>query len=294
MDYYLVLDLEMCMVKGSAKKKMHGMTQEIIQIGAVLLNKENHIIDEFSTYVKPEFGKLNDFISELTGITEDKLEEASCLRTALMKFVQWIGDRDVTVLSWSDSDYYQLIREMRVKKIKHHKIQDLLDEWLDFQKSFDDMLGLHRQYALEDAMEIGHIRPIGRMHDGLCDAYNTARILAKIQRQPAFQLSFVPIVEYAEEIEHLNFSMGKLFTPEIMAQLTQVNSEVKELPETEKEEKTNNTWSIYRRLIGWFKGADAVTDENWNKHLFQKEMKRMDFRDKVYAIFTPARVAEEM
>ena len=68
MDYYLVLDLEMCMVKGSAKKKMHGMTQEIIQIGAVLLNKENHIIDEFSTYVKPEFGKLNDFISELTGI----------------------------------------------------------------------------------------------------------------------------------------------------------------------------------------------------------------------------------
>ncbi len=294
MDYYLVLDLEMCMVKGSAKKKMHGMTQEIIQIGAVLLNKENHIVDEFSTYVKPEFGKLNDFISELTGITEDKLEEASCLRTALMKFVQWIGDRAVTVLSWSDSDYYQLIREMRVKKIKHHKIQDLLDEWLDFQKSFDDMLGLHRQYALEDAMEISYIRPIGRMHDGLSDAYNTARLLAKIQRQPAFQLSFVPIVEYAEEIEHLNFSMGELFTPEIMAQLTKVNSEVEELPETEKEEKTKNTWSIYRRLIGWIKGVDAANDENWNKHLFQREMKRMDFRDKVYAMFTPARAAEEM
>ncbi|MGI6500599.1 MAG: exonuclease domain-containing protein [Anaerostipes sp.] len=294
MENYLVLDLEMCMVKGANKKKMHGMTQEIIQIGAVMLNNENHIVDDYCTYVKPEFGKLNDFISELTGITEDKLEAAPCLRSAIMKFVEWIGDRKVTVLSWSDSDYFQLIREMRVKKIKHHSVQDLLDEWLDFQKSFDDMLGLHRQYALEDAMEIGRIRPIGRMHDGLNDAYNTARLLAKIQRQPSFQLEFVPIVEYAEEIEHLSFRMGELFTPEIMIQLAKTNYQVEGADETEAPEKENNKWSIYRRIIGWMKGADAVTDENWNKYLFQKEMKHLDLRDSVHAMFTAHKLAEEM
>lgn len=294
MEHYLVLDLEMCMVKGAAKKKMHGMTQEIIQIGAVMMNNENHIVDDFCIYVKPEYGQLNDFITELTGITKDKLEAAPNLRTAIMKFIEWIGERKVTVLSWSDSDYYQLIREMRVKKIKHHNMQDLLDEWLDFQKSFDDMLGLHRQYALEDAMEIGRIRPIGRMHDGLSVAYNTARLLAKIQRQPSFQLEFVPIVEYAEEIEHLSFRMGELFTPEILAQLAEENSPSEEVAELETPVEKKSTWSIYRRMIGWLKGADTVTDENWNKYLFQKEMKHLDMRDKLHALFTTHRLAEEM
>lgn len=291
MDNYLVLDLEMCMVKGAAKKKMRGMKQEIIQIGAVMLNHENHIVDDYCTYVRPEFGKLNDFISGLTGITEDKLEAAPCLKTAIVEFAEWIGDRKVTVLSWSDSDYYQMIREMKVKKIKHHKIQDLFEEWRDFQKSFGDMLGQHKQYALEAAMQIGRIQPVGRMHDGLCDAYNTARLLAKIQRQSSFQLKFVPIVEYAEEVEHLSFRMGELFTPEIMAQLAAINSQ-DEIPETEVPREPKSTWTIRRRIIGWIKGADAVTDENWNKYLFQKEMTYLDWRDKVHAMFEICRLVQ--
>lgn len=167
MDYYLVVDLEMCMVKGAAKKKMRGMTNEIIQIGAVMLNKENHIVDDFSVYVKPEFGKLNKFITDLTGITEENLDNAPVLRAALIRFANWIGERKVVATSWSDSDYHQLMHETRIKKIKDHRIQTLLDEWVDFQRSFDKMLCLRKQFSLEAALEIGRVQPMGRMHDGL-------------------------------------------------------------------------------------------------------------------------------
>lgn len=96
MKQYVVVDLEMCMVKGTGMKKMKGMRHEIIQIGAVLLNDSYHITDEYVTYVKPEFGKLDDFISDLTGIAESDLEKVPTLRGALMKLAAWIGNRDVT------------------------------------------------------------------------------------------------------------------------------------------------------------------------------------------------------
>lgn len=281
MKYYLVIDLEMCMVKGSAKKKMKGEKQEIIQIGAVMLDQKHRIIDEFSSFVKPEYGKVDEFIENLTGITQDVVDQAPILRSVLMKFADWIGERQATVLSWSDSDYHQLKNEMRIKKIKHHKIQDLLDSWVDFQRSFDQMLGLKNQYALEDAMNISRLQVMGRMHDGLCDAYNTARLFIKVHRQSAFSFELVPICEYAEQVQHLSFSMGELFTPELLAQINVI-------PEEEPQEAKSvdeKQWSIWRRIYKFFKGQIAADDEHWNKLLFTTEMRKLDMVDTFKSLF---------
>lgn len=281
MKYYLVIDLEMCMVKGIAKKKMRGEKQEIIQIGAVMLDHKRHIIDEFSSFIKPEYGRIDDFIEKLTGITQKDVEHAPILRSVLMIFASWIGEREVTVLSWSDTDYHQLQNEMRVKKIKHHKIQDLLDGWVDFQRSFDKMLGSKNQYALEDAMNISRLQIIGRMHDGLCDAYNTARLFIKIHRQSTFSFELVPICEYADQVEHLSFSMGELFTPELLAQINSVPEE----ENAEMEIVNEKQWSIWRRIYKFFKGQIAADDENWNKILFTIEMKKLDAVDMFRNLF---------
>lgn len=281
MKHYLVIDLEMCMVKGSAKKKMKGEKQEIIQIGAVMMDQKHRIIDEFSSFVKPEYGKVDEFIENLTGITQDVVDQAPILRSVLMKFADWIGERQATVLSWSDSDYHQLQNEMRVKKIKHHKIQDLLDGWVDFQRSFDQMLGLKNQYALEDAMNISRLQAMGRMHDGLCDAYNTARLFIKVHRQSAFSFELVPICEYAEQVQPLSFSMGELFTPELLARINVVPEE--ELQETKTVEERQ--WSIWRRIYKFFKGQIAADDEHWNKLLFTTEMRKLDLVDILKSLF---------
>lgn len=272
---YLIVDFEMCILKGNVRKKMGGEKQEIIQIGAVMFDKKYQITDKFSSYVKPKYGMIDAFIEELTGIRQEDVEEAPELASVLMKFLEWIADRNVMVLSWSDSDYHQLKKEMRFKKIKSHKIQDLLDRWVDFQYSFDKMLGLKNQFALESAMRISHVPIIGRKHDGLCDAYNAARLFVKIHRQSAFQLELVPICEYAEDTKHLSFKLGDLFTPELLSQISQID-EKQERCEPELLEKE---WSIWRKIYSFFKGKDAVTDENWNKFLFAAEMKKLDLID---------------
>lgn len=278
--HYLVMDLEMCGVKGSSRKKMHGERHEIIQIGAVLLDEKYHIVDEFSSYVQPEYGEVDEFIENLTGISQEMVAAAPKLRAVIMRLGNWLAGRKAIVLSWSDSDYHQLQKEMRIKKIKHHVIQDLFDEWSDFQRSFDRMLGLKNQYALEDAMKISRVAFMGKMHDGLCDAYNTARLFGKVKRQSVFQLELVPIATYAEAVKPLSFSMGELFTSEILSQIKADAPEESQVVEKSPQKE----WSFWRKLYAFFKGKNTVTDEHWNKLLFTAEMRKLDIADKIRAI----------
>lgn len=287
---YLIVDFEMCMVKGSNKKKMCGEKHEIIQIGAVMINAKQQIVDEFSSYVKPEYGKIDSFIEGLTGIGQESIEDAPNLRAALMHLVMWVANREVTVLSWSDSDYYQLQKEMRIKKIKHHKIQDWLDGWVDFQRSFDKMLGLKNQYALEDALHISRIQSIGRAHDGLCDAYNTARLFIKLHRQNAFHFELVPICQYEQSVNHLSFSIGEIFTPELLAQ---INDNFEEM-EPSGEPRMDNNWSVWRKVYSFLKGQLAASDENWNKIIFSNEMRKLDFADGFRKFFSRNNFVEDM
>ncbi len=82
MCYYVVVDLEMCRVP-KAQRKLYRYKNEIIQIGAALMDSDLNIIDTFSEYVKPEYGFLDSFISKLTGITVINLENARNLEEVL-------------------------------------------------------------------------------------------------------------------------------------------------------------------------------------------------------------------
>lgn len=52
----IVIDVEMCRVQRRSGR--FPLKNEIIQIGAVMLDEAYHTVDEFSTYVRPEFGKV--------------------------------------------------------------------------------------------------------------------------------------------------------------------------------------------------------------------------------------------
>ncbi|MCP1110416.1 hypothetical protein [Ohessyouella blattaphilus] len=140
-------------------------------------------------------------------------------------------------------------------------------------------------------MEIGRVQPIGRRHDGLCDAYNTARLLAKVQRQTALQLEFVPITSYYEQIESLSYSMEELITPELLAQIDSLEAE----PELEEEMTCTQEedWSLFRKGCGFIWGQEAVADENWHKILFRLEMRRLDMIDYLKALFVKDKLLEE-
>ena len=103
MSSYVVVDLEMCRVPKGMIREMFGSGNELIQIGAVLLDDSLEIADTFMTLVSPEYGIVDTYIEELTGITSSDVKTAPSTQTALESFVSWLPD-DATLVSWSEHD----------------------------------------------------------------------------------------------------------------------------------------------------------------------------------------------
>ena len=211
----LVIDFEMCEVdKNLYSKAGVYLDHEIIQIGACILNSKNKITEEYSAYVKPHYGQITPFITELTGILEMDVEKAPELPKALRKFCEWLRGKEVIPCSWSDTDLTQLSFEMEQKGIRNEEIQGMLDNWVDIQKSYDELVHSPRSTALERAMKAEGVRPEGRQHDGCADAHNTALLIAELRKQKK-ELSLEPVnqsVEYtdtADEEEETAF--GSIF-----------------------------------------------------------------------------------
>ncbi len=275
---YLVIDLEMCNVKGrAAKKSKFYLSHEIIQIGAVVLDENNRISDEFNSYVKPEYGKLDGFIKDLTGIREEQLEAAPGLRGAIDRLDKWMNGRDLTAASWSEEDLFQLSQEMRQKRIRNHRIEKLFDNWIDMQKSFCDMLSEPKAISLQNALELASIRPTGQFHNGLSDASNTALLFAKIAKQERYRMEMTPLQKNDEE-QRLSYTLGELFTQEMLDSIDAAGEEHGE--ESEKTKEPKERFSIYRFVCRLVYGNEMVAGSEWEKLKFRHFMKLVDLKER--------------
>lgn len=208
---YLVIDLEMCGVPQMYRTGKYKYSNEIIQIGAVLLDQKFMQADTFCQYVHPEYGALDHFISALTGIENKQLKHALPLKEVLHMLIDWIGGRRYKVYAWSENDYCQLAREIRCKEIEDPDIKDFMDQgkWLDYQEIFGRRYKFSRAIGLDEALMLCDIEPDGKFHNGLDDAVNTAKIIEKLEMNPEFQIQ-----NYEQGTnmppEHLKFSIGDL------------------------------------------------------------------------------------
>ncbi len=207
---YVVIDLEMCKVHKSYAWKDYHYANEIIQIGAVMLNEHYEQVGEFSSYVCPQYGKIDHFIENLTGIRGSDVRHAPSLGDVLRSMRLWIGNKDVIFYSWSDMDYFQIRGEILAKGYDETEMNMLLNQanWIDYQKVLKDRFDMSRILSLSDALTIAELDPEGRAHDGLDDAYNTARIIAKIEMNPDYQFTIEKLSE--KELTPLCTSLGDL------------------------------------------------------------------------------------
>lgn len=171
---HIFVDFEMCMVPKKAAPEPH-MHFEIIQFGAVMLDDKLNFIEEFSAFVKPQYGELTADMTLLTGITDNMLEDQGGFVKVFSEFLKWIGDDDYKIYSWSVNDFLQLKNETR---IKHFPIKQtgIFENWVDFQKIFTKAARLPHNPALGKALEMMEIEFVGSKHFADADAYNTARL----------------------------------------------------------------------------------------------------------------------
>lgn len=207
---YAVVDLEMCRVPYGARKGKYRWANETIQIGAVLLNEALEIIDEFVTYVSPEYGFIDTYINNLTGISRSDVATAPSMESALQSFVNWVPD-DTKIVSWSNNDEIQIRHEISAKEIEVDGLEELLDCWIDCQKTFSEKMHNERCYKLSEALVAADILYEDGAHDGLIDAYNTALLFAKMEREDEIVLNPYYKKAVSDKEETTGFTMGSLF-----------------------------------------------------------------------------------
>lgn len=116
---------------------------EIIEIGAVKI-KDGIKIDTFNSLIKPEY-EIDEFITELTGITNGMVENAPSIDEVLPKFMDFIRDYiiighnvnfDINFIYVNleelnippiTNDFVDTLRISRrlIPELKHHKLSDL-------------------------------------------------------------------------------------------------------------------------------------------------------------------------
>ncbi len=208
---YVVLDLEMCKVPKGCRCKEYKWSQETIEIGAVLLDDDFRVLDQFDTFVKPKYGRVDYFIEHLTGISEYQLKNAPSFEEAIDLFTKWIPDDEVKCVSWSTSDSAQIEHEMVSKGHNNSRMVELFEGWIDCQKLFDDRVGMVRPSKLEEALIIADIYPEGNMHNGLSDAQNTAILFGKLENGEEFVLNEIYQSAAIEESVPMVVCIGDLF-----------------------------------------------------------------------------------
>ena len=188
MSKYVIVDLEMCNVPKGIKRDAYNWRNEVIQIGAVVVDESLNIADEFMTLVSPEFGAIDNFIEKLTGISRKAVQGAPKVKEALELFVNWLPS-DALLVSWSENDENQIRKEIEAKNILVEGLNDYLDTWVDCQKTFGEKMNAQKNYKLSEALIIADIDYDEGEHDALVDAKNTAQLFIKMEREPELVLN---------------------------------------------------------------------------------------------------------
>lgn len=173
----IVLDLEFTPIRDPDLQLV--ASSEILEIGAVKLNEQNELLEEFQTYVRPQYSSIPPHITRITGINSQTVASAPDYAAAVQEFTQWVGSKEPSrFYTWSESDQAVLLREA---DLKEHLLHDMFyTHWVDLQRIHQRIYGFSRPMNLTSALGSMQIYFAGTEHGALADARNTAEILRNL------------------------------------------------------------------------------------------------------------------
>ena len=173
------MDLEWNSVYGP---KIRGFINEIIEIGAVMLDENLQEISTFSLFVKSKIGKrLQTRVRKMTNINKQDLENGTPFPEAIVKFQEWIGGREHVVLSWGDGDIRVLLSNTRY--LTSGRSLDYIMSYVDLQEYFRcrKHTSKSQQIGLSAAGELVGLDSAGfSMHRALDDSRFSAHVFREV------------------------------------------------------------------------------------------------------------------
>ena len=189
--YLCVCDLEATCDEASGFKNYE---HEIIEMPVVVidLNNGGEVVAEFHSYVRPTLNStLTEFCTKLTGITQEQVDAAPTLAEVLVQFEQWRLEHNLTYTDdvknfafAADGPWdlrYFLHGECTRKGISKAAY---FDKWCNIKALFADFYHV-RACKIHKMLQRQGMKFEGRLHSGIDDTRNIARIAARMRTDGA-------------------------------------------------------------------------------------------------------------
>ncbi|KAI9279616.1 ribonuclease H-like domain-containing protein [Sporodiniella umbellata] len=183
-DYYLFFDVEATCVENGGFK----YPNEIIEFPVVLVDgKTFDIVDTFRSYVKPTVNPvLSDFCIQLTGITQDIIDNSPPFIDVLNQFQRFLGKyglfQSFTAVFVTDGPFD--IRDFITKQLDHSNIDPrpiyFSLPWVNIRELFRKHYNFVQNKNISGMLAHLNMEFKGREHSGLDDARNLAYIAKRM------------------------------------------------------------------------------------------------------------------
>ncbi len=293
---YIVLDLEW---NQSCDKhnRDYGLPFEILEIGAVKLNKKMKVVDTFDELIKPQiYHTIHYITTKIINMDKEDLSNGRPFPEVMQEFLDWCG-RDYVFCIWGTLDLTELQRNMVYYGMDELSKGPLM--YFDIQKFFSMTYedGKVRR-ALEWAVDYLHIEKEIPFHRAYADAFYTAKVFRiideykpEIEKYVSYDVFMIP-QNKRQEI-HANF---KTYAKYISREFEDKNTAIED-----KEVSSTKCYLCGRnatKLIKWFSvnGKHYFCLAYCKKHGYLKGKVRMKKADdgNVYVIKTLKLVDDEV
>ena len=222
---YVIFDLEW---NNAYDYKLKKGLNEIIEIGAVRLNRNLEITDTYKQLIKPKLSKkLSKRFVDLTSITKEEISlQGIPFEQAIRDFSRWSSGRDVLFMSWSNSDLYVLVSNY--KRFFGQTNVSFMKKYMDAQKYCQSFFEkTNNQISLAHCAEKLEINiKEENLHRALEDCYVAAACFKKVYDRARVgdmikacsddffgRLAFKPFIIKEPVTEHYNFYSEKFECP---------------------------------------------------------------------------------
>ena len=199
---YIIFDLEWNQ-SSTVSGTNPAIPFEIIEIGAVKLNEDRVMIDEFSALIKPQVYKTMHYMTgKLVHIKMQELKNEHPFEEVMEDFLKWCGE-DFMFGTWGPLDLTELQRNMTYYGFKPFMDGPL--PFFDVQKLFaiEYAEGRERR-ALESAIDQLEIEKDIPFHRAFSDAYYTAKVFSYINKEETLKHysfdNFIPPKDKQHEV----------------------------------------------------------------------------------------------
>lgn len=175
-DVILVVDLEATCWR---RDPPPGQQSEIIEIGICALPLERLTPErKRGIIVKPTRSKVSEFCTSLTSITPEMADGGVTFAEACASIREGYNAQDYLWTSWGGYD-----ERMLRQQCESFGVTNPFGQHMNLKQVYADLRNKGRRRGMARILQVEELGMEGRHHRGEDDAWNTARILAKLIKE---------------------------------------------------------------------------------------------------------------